>query len=76
MTVEFWIALPREKYDRELGWSCTALDIPGAKLVELRMAGETIVADKVTHDASHIRFVNSPKSGLEDAAVKIRLIQQ
>ena len=73
MPVTFWVALAGEKYDRELGWPCSALGVPGATVEEFRLDGRTIPLEQIASDQHNLRLVAAPDDQVPDAAAKIRL---
>ena len=73
MTTEFWVQLPGAKYDRQLGWQCSALSVPGAHLAEFRLGDETIPLERVVSDSPNLRLVVPPVGQPQDAAAKVKL---
>jgi len=53
------------------GWTCTLLNIPGARIAELRMGGVTIPLERLSVSAPYIRFIMPPEHGVQAADVAV-----
>jgi len=53
------------------GWICTLLNIPGARITELRMGGVTIPLERLSVSAPYIRFIMPPEHGVQAADVAV-----
>ncbi|QRN98686.1 hypothetical protein JRI60_06465 [Archangium violaceum] len=68
---KFTVILPAETWNKNTGWPCSVMSIPGARLLQLVVDGRGVPLDEVQFSGMYIRYIRQDSA--QDAAATIEI---